>query len=413
MRGISMSSVITSGSCCRIMSRATNGSAAPPTTSMSGSRAQGVDRAACGRSAESSTMSTRVGGRRHRCLLLHGRTSRRASSLTRQDMPLTPSARQRVGERRRSTSGGVRANASVAIAARQPRAARPCCASSPTTSPTIDVARSSGVARRRRRAQIAGERRRQRQLERARAYRARSNSTTASSQALPGGQRASSCSTSGTVPTRRRSCFSATSRQRRAERVASSAAARAARARTSRMISGRKGFLDVAIDVEAGDFVAARVRTVGRHDDPDAGACHRFCPAIARSSSMPVMTGMLMSVNSASTVRPRGSSAPRGRRRPREIRPIGTSRQPRPRAGSCARIIAESSTIRMVSGSAGVSRCLRHTVSVTRQSFAHGRTTPRVARRLSRAPPPRHAAADGLAAAISRPFRQSMLRAAS
>src|SRR5262245_32636736 len=59
MRGISMSSVRTSGSSRRIMSRATNGSPAPPTTSMSGSPFS--ESASSFRTiAESSTMRTLI-----------------------------------------------------------------------------------------------------------------------------------------------------------------------------------------------------------------------------------------------------------------------------------------------------------------------------------------------------------------
>ena len=60
MRGISMSSVTTSGSCCRIRSRAMNGSAAVPTTSRS--RSSRIASASIFRTmAESSTISTRSG----------------------------------------------------------------------------------------------------------------------------------------------------------------------------------------------------------------------------------------------------------------------------------------------------------------------------------------------------------------
>src|SRR5262245_26882333 len=59
MRGISMSSVRTSGSCWTIRSRATNGSDARPTTSMSGSALSASDNI-FRTIAESSTMRMRV-----------------------------------------------------------------------------------------------------------------------------------------------------------------------------------------------------------------------------------------------------------------------------------------------------------------------------------------------------------------
>ena len=61
MRGISTSRVSTSGLSRRILSRATYGSEATPTTSMDGSRASKVDRT-CRMRAESSTISTRMRG---------------------------------------------------------------------------------------------------------------------------------------------------------------------------------------------------------------------------------------------------------------------------------------------------------------------------------------------------------------
>jgi len=59
MRGISTSSVITSGSSSRIISRASRGSAAAPTHSMSGSRLM-ISASRLRTSAESSTTTTRV-----------------------------------------------------------------------------------------------------------------------------------------------------------------------------------------------------------------------------------------------------------------------------------------------------------------------------------------------------------------
>jgi len=59
MRGISTSSVITSGFSSRIISRAISGSAAAPTHSMSGSRLM-ISASRLRTSAESSTTTTRV-----------------------------------------------------------------------------------------------------------------------------------------------------------------------------------------------------------------------------------------------------------------------------------------------------------------------------------------------------------------
>ena len=59
MRGISMSSVMTSGTSCRIFSAAANGSAAVAITSMSGSDDSSAD-SVWRTTAESSTISTRT-----------------------------------------------------------------------------------------------------------------------------------------------------------------------------------------------------------------------------------------------------------------------------------------------------------------------------------------------------------------
>ena len=105
-------------------------------------------------------------------------------------------------------------------------------------------------------------------------------------------------------------------------------------------------FFEIAADVEGGGLVAPRRRPVGRDDDADQ-VRQRSLPAISRSSSVPVITGMLMSVNSSVHVVLLEHLQRLARRcRPRRSRPIGTSASSMTRL-IIVRIMAESSTIRM------------------------------------------------------------------